>query len=1065
MIQIFRFLFSGKVAIWLLCLMALILPLTIPGQFGVPLFKPFMLDKGILSLPFLVLFGLLVLNQIGAAFIRLSWYLGKTTPPEPEDIATVSTMEAELEEGNQQIPPHNPPQPPSELVQYKDTIQTILPVNNARAVIETLGFRVTDTAQFLDNKEEIEAKKGTSRTLSTFLLHVGVVVLLTGMVFAFVVHPTRQVKLLQEQPSMLGGLERTPWKETLKRIGLVAQDSTDYPKLPIVLAQIHTLQTKVRMLQQPQKHLTRWENSLSRLFFKPTSLDIQTWSIPAVYHTTSYLKLGPSQKLVEISQKANVSHGPYILSFGGTYAEASVTIAGQHLQLKQSEIHPLPLGGTLELLGYLPQHGNLQTGCLLLRYVEPKQTSWSACVPHNTQTKIANKIDFLSNKMVLGIVLNYSNRFATNLIIIGLILFLLGFIGFWWIKRYRIFMIWRRDNNEINIEASGYGIKAKSMLKGIKESLFFPIENITGPSRPQGGPSSKGNDGSKGLGQNVSSLAKSTASSALLTNAGSSTAISQNKPTHPGKADAPTASSMTSAGNVTLMEGKITTVNQDITSQTPATSQKPSTHLSSIIPSVQTSPTSPQPQVISPNVPSGTSAQTTSAQKNPVQPLDTSSSKLQTTSSLAAQGQLAVDNRTIPTSTTGIPIAPANSAGSLPASATPQKITPPATPQKSSHLPVEPVSVTPPQTTSVATSNNPFIPASTTPPLSAIKDNKASVMLPKREQTTTETSLPAAQTPPKQSLDLANEDSAQMTIQTQSRWRQTDSFDKETILQAAKQRPKGLAALDASTNSTNQTNSQPTINRVKPESLLEPSEQKPKPTVAQPQTPFPTTSKNTPSPMMTQNASSTLTNTNPQTPPKPSSNPSEQLPSTKLASPSQTQSPNTAAQTTSTSSPAPSPTIRPPQSTLAPQLVLNGDKKETQPSVPPTTPKQNTTVTHPQPPPSSVSTQKPLVTSSAVPVPTSVASTIPLSGEKASGKPGGEVGLNLDSLFAGMGGEKASNKGTNENFFDNLDIDSLFEKVEDSSAEKTSVSARPAPPIDDAKTSVSTPRPNLPKKS
>lgn len=61
--------------------------------------------------------------------------------------------------------------------------------------------------------------------------------------------------------------------------------------------------------------------------------------------------------------------------------------------------------------------------------------------------------------------------------------------------------------------------------------------------------------------------------------------------------------------------------------------------------------------------------------------------------------------------------------------------------------------------------------------------------------------------------------------------------------------------------------------------------------------------------------------------------------------------------------------------------------------------------------------------------------------------------LNLDSLFAGMSNEKKSRSSSQDNLLDDLDIDSLFDKVESSSSlpsidsskqeEKTAVMERP----------------------
>lgn len=1046
MIQVLRFLFSGKAAIGLLCLMAIALILSIPGQHSPAVIKPLLLEKGLASLPFLVLLGLLIFNQFGAALVRLSWFFHKPESVEPPTEIKTSSLEMELQsEEIQEQAPIPPAQPPAELAEYRGKVETILPVENAYSMIGTLGFSVTDTSQFLDNKQEIEAKKGSSRSFYTCVLHLGAAVVLTGLFFTFFMYPTQQVKLLEERSGLLGGMERTPWQETLKKIGLASQESYDYPKVPITLKKVQSFFTEVRVLQHPKGHIARWENEFSKLFLKPGSLSIYSWSLPGIFHTTSQIHVGASATPLELSQKKSASYGPYLLTFSSPYTEASVLLAGKTVLLQQSVPFTVSPGHVLELLGSMSSNPKHTKGCLLLRYTAAKKTPWTACVPNEARSQLPGNLEIQVNQVSQGIVLNYSSRLGTNLIGIGLLLFLIGFVGFWWIQRYKLFLVWSRDKNDIHIQASGYGIKAKSMLQGIKKTLYFPIENITGPSRSKT--------------QSVSGGGVPTS------RPGGGTSLPPTKPSGiSGTASQPDLSashpSTSSVAGLARLEQP-----QNVPGMVPLSKDA---EKSVDIQGIQKQPKIPAAPPV-PDKPTTLPPTPTQAPKTAVGP------DLQAPSASVAKPS-------------------------------PQQATPPAQQATTTAPRVQPqIPTTPPQNVAqkVPQKEEPIshgnLPKTAVPSSSGQQQTVTAESSSLAEKTSAVESTPAKVTVPSTAASDPSEEVAQITIQTQSRWRQTDSFDKEAILNAAKQRPKGLAVLETPSASTNQTNSQPTINRVKPESLLEPvappKQATPeRPQVEQPQpahgksAALPTTGTKPHSPVGTPAASPFQTvptqatsdlrsipgaNTTSAT-----SAPATQIPLPKSAStqtpaltPAQETAPPAKVSPTFSPSPLTSPQklpgtpqasgvdsiARAPQSTHSTQPLQPEKKSVTLPSTPsirPTTP----------PPP--VEPQKAMPPAQP---PTPVNKVSPVTDTKATGtgsaKTSNDSGLNLDSLFAGLagGGEKSSTKS--DNLLGDLDIDSLFAKVEDNSSEKTAVSARPRLDFgDDAKTNVTVARPDFQKK-
>ncbi len=978
MIRMIRLLFSAKAAVFLLTLMAVALVLGIPGDKSPSFLKMMMLTDGIASYPFLGLLLLLLLNQLGAMFIRLGWYLKKPNlgddlpTPEPEPILM------DDEEEWTPKPPPPPALPPSELAQFEGKIETIVPSDNARSLLRTLGFKIGESAQFLDDKEEIEAHMGGKRPLFTLLFHVGTVVLLSGLILGLAVYPTQELLALEGKTDQFGGAHKTPFHKLLKLAQLRSSETASYPTVTVKLKKTQLYHKEVRVIKYPSGHKARWEDSLNRLFLKPASLDIHRWNLPVLQEVSVDLEVGKYNRKYHLSQAQPTKIGPYDVSVGRPHVEAMVSLGGRDTKLVLGQPAALVAGGTLTLTGFIPSEG--ETGCLQVVYRKKGSKNWVGCIPHQVPYTIPGVALFQSNTLKLGAVLYYSNNLSNNLIILGLVLFVLGFLGFWLPQRYKLFITWNRDKNDITIEGSGYGIRAKSLLMGVRDSLYFPIENLTGPGpRKPSGPKSSGPQSPSGPQQRAQGSVPAGIPTPPPTRPAQQP--NQGQPATTPQAKAPQAVDSFQAANLNNVPRGPHAVVQPHGSPVakagvPGSPQQAKPGPVGSIAAGQTGPQATQKA-------SGIQTQTTPQAKPATQ---TDPRTQQTTQAVGA-----VPAAPKPASAPAAQAAPAAAQA-----ARPQQTLPTGAPAHSAPAQGQPTRPASPQTPAAkAPAAQPQRTAPLQPPRAAQEAPKAAAA-PASPGTQDRLTASPAKAPapatkePGPAQQAQDDDAAKLTVQTKSQWRQTDSFDKDAILSAAKSRPKGLAALDMGSptppgHNINQTSPQPIINRVKPESLLEPNK---KAAPAPPAAPKPAA------------------------PPKPAPAAAPQRPAPR---------PVTASQPAPAAAPKPAAASKPA------------------PMAPPTAAKQ---------PASKPAASKPAAVKPA---------TAPKPAAKA------DAGLDLDSLFAGIGGDsKSGDKGQGDPMFDNLDIDSLFSKVEDNIEEKTEV--KPRPTVDDDIKTTITQRPDFKKK-
>lgn len=485
--SILRLIASTKTTITLLLLCACISLYTVVStHFPIP----FEIPKNILYWSFISLLGLFALNQLGTFIVRLNqsnkrskdpFFRASTAQEENEEEAlslekdfNQYSFDDELEASTKKGKPLPHPYPQA---QESGSIETLLPLQNAESLLQVLGFKKFFKDEGENSTEKLSARKGSGQGLYTFLLHIGGMLLIVGILALLGIAPLRSIQLDIKKQSFIGGTQKTMVQKWLHQAGMSQKDSVETPKLAIEVKNLaFTKQVRfVRNKQDSKKNsfLVRLESDVLRLLDEKQEKPVWIKEIYPTLQPSASIQLKGKHK--KIQKHGSLDTQNYKIVFSHIASQINISSGSTSKDIQRSKKTKI---GKAQIYFEKLSKNKKDVVCAVLR-IKSKKESTRECLAQGETSPSGITLTSIKNQVVL----RYQLKEVYTLVHIGLVLFILGFLGFWWPARYRVFLDWKRSKNDIVIEASGVGIYPKKMVHLIEKSLYFPADWLGAPPK------------------------------------------------------------------------------------------------------------------------------------------------------------------------------------------------------------------------------------------------------------------------------------------------------------------------------------------------------------------------------------------------------------------------------------------------------------------------------------------------------------------------------------------------------------------------------------------------------
>ena len=500
MLSILRFIASPKTTVFLLLLLAISIVFSIAGPNTLQTLRSAGFEKGLQSWPFLIGLGLLLLNQLFAVFVRIGRSRKKapSVEEEEEDFIEWDTPQNEWETELDEKPkkkPSKPLPPPRAMGKASYGIDTVLPASNVKSLIETLGFTITSAEELGDEKEQIDARKGPSSAWYTLFIHLGAVVFLAGWLLSLSMYPLQKVSVYMGKNNK-ANLKKTvhpPMMSWLQKIGLTKDNSTTYPALDVSLVNMKQEFRSYQYFNHTYNKLTPKKNkldvaqqSVDSLFMNLRKPTLKQANLERRVAFSASLVIGATKQPILLHQNQSIQHKGYNITLARAFTKATLDVDGKKVELTSGAMHKLSKTKSLKLLYTKHNSVNPTAGCLqvaVFETVKGKQTpTFEGCLQAGQKLPKSN-IPVTLSSIQQGVRLHYRPRLGFLLILSGLLLFVFGFIGFWWPQRYTLSLEWNRTENKLQLEGTGYDVIPRELAHGISESLYFPASQIKSHQR------------------------------------------------------------------------------------------------------------------------------------------------------------------------------------------------------------------------------------------------------------------------------------------------------------------------------------------------------------------------------------------------------------------------------------------------------------------------------------------------------------------------------------------------------------------------------------------------------
>ncbi|MCB9639310.1 MAG: hypothetical protein H6727_10500 [Myxococcales bacterium] len=511
-----RGLASRKTTILLISLLSVFFILAMGGaKTQQSLLKSFALQEPLLSLPMLILGGAFLLHLLLKPIAAL---LGRSKPKKQE-----ADGEDEL--------PFSFQEPAQEAQAKKSTqssvsvaeVETFLPLENVRAFFRL--FRI-DIPEEAGPDDTWRVQTGPRRGPFLFLAVIGLFLLFASVVMQYGLYPSETMHLStskQGQKTVVS--KEAPLKNWLsKKLSFLDTKPLPWGKEETVtylmgyrsgrLLQFENFPgTLKQRFEQRWDALTQWKPlSLKTKGQTLSSQIIEARILFQEHRLQKSLLLGQTKRvghllwtLAKATQSATLRQGTkeIVLEKGKWFSlseDTKLAYRGQYLEKDQ------PFA-----VFFLRKDKKLSTAMVPIRLTHPgllKAHDWSK-QPQELSFPTGERLELL--RLDLGADLHYQPYLGLFLGWIGLFLFFVGFVGAWWLKRYKIELQWSRSKNVVRIEASGLYTEASRLAQGLKDALYFPADQMPPSNTRRGGSSPQGPGGLGGSPQRVAPAASSMA--------------------------------------------------------------------------------------------------------------------------------------------------------------------------------------------------------------------------------------------------------------------------------------------------------------------------------------------------------------------------------------------------------------------------------------------------------------------------------------------------------------------------------------------------------------------------